>query len=40
MMLWEISHWWSLVVSLIVFLWWRQFQWQRRQREEDEAAPL
>lgn len=39
-MSWEISHWWSLVVSLIVFLGWRQFQRQRRQREADEAAPL
>ncbi|MBG6240520.1 MAG: DUF2500 family protein [Candidatus Symbiopectobacterium sp. Dall1.0] len=39
-MSWEMSHWWSLVVSLILFLGWRQFLRQRRQRVEDDAAPL
>lgn len=39
-MVWEISHWWSLVVSLILFLGWRQYQRQRRQREADDAVPL
>ncbi|MCW2476414.1 MULTISPECIES: DUF2500 domain-containing protein [unclassified Symbiopectobacterium] len=39
-MSWEISHWWSLVVSLILFLGWRQFLRQRRQRAADDAAPL
>ncbi|QZN96017.1 DUF2500 family protein [Symbiopectobacterium purcellii] len=39
-MSWEISHWWSLAVSLILFLGWRQFLRQRRQRAEDDAAPL
>ncbi|MFT8209812.1 MAG: hypothetical protein ACMZI0_02820 [Symbiopectobacterium sp.] len=39
-MSWEISHWWSLVVSLILFLGWRQFQRQRCQSEADDAAPL
>lgn len=41
MMSWEMSHWWSLVVSLILFLGGgRQFLRQRRQRVEDDATPL
>ncbi|MGL9750878.1 MAG: hypothetical protein ACR5LC_05400 [Symbiopectobacterium sp.] len=40
MMSWEMSDWWSLVVSLILFLGWRQFLRQQRQRVENAAAPL
>lgn len=36
----EIPMWWSLALSVILFLAWRQFQRQRQQKRDDDAAPL
>lgn len=39
-MSWDVPMWWSLAVSVILFLAWRQFQRQRQQKAEDDDAPL